>query len=461
MSSSEPPPPPQPELDASSTDACANSLDGSYNLQWHIAAIFIIMALSFLGTMLPVIGRKISAARLGDLPFQCLKLLGSGVILSTAFVHMLTPAQQQLTSACLPQVFQDYGSWAGAIAIVGILFTHFVQCVAVAAIRNKHSHAPATTMTTTNAAAPGASAGGVAEPSQKPHSELATGVDSHDRTLVHILPTPAPSPLLQTMQQDNGSTISHESRASAGSVVAPSSHSHQHQHHHHHQQHRHTRAGTPTPSTSSTHTQPSLSASAIAIIDLEQGGLLLQEPHAVHRNSHAHADDAHVHSLVLADAAEKTMTTYILELGIASHSIIIGLTLGASREEFRSLFIALCFHQFFEGLALSTVVMDADLKRRAVAIGMVIFYSFTTPFGIALGIALSRSFNENATAALVATGVLDALSAGILLYDGLANIIVPHFQSKNFRGASAKGQGAQFFFLWLGAFVMALIGRWA
>ncbi|KAI8591448.1 Zinc/iron permease [Geranomyces variabilis] len=339
MSSSELPPPP-PALDASSTDACANSLDGSYNLQWHIAAIFIIMTLSFLGTMLPVIGRKISAARVGDLPFQCLKLLGSGVILSTAFVHMLTPAQQQLTSACLPQVFQDYGSWAGAIAIFGILFTHFVQCVAVAAIRNKHSHAPAaTTITTANAAAP--------------------------------------------------------------------------------------------------------------------------EPHAVHRNSHAHADDAHVHSLVLADAAEKTMTTYILELGIASHSIIIGLTLGAAREEFRSLFIALCFHQFFEGLALSTVVMDADLKRRAVAIGMVIFYSFTTPFGIALGIALSRSFNENATAALVATGVLDALSAGILLYDGLANIIVPHFQSKNFRGASAKGQGAQFFFLWLGAFVMALIGRWA
>ena len=163
-------------------------------------------------------------------------------------------------------------------------------------------------------------------------------------------------------------------------------------------------------------------------------------------------------------------------------------------EEFKTLFIALCFHQFFEGLALSTVVLDADIKRRAVAIGMVIFYSFTTPIGIALGIALSQTckltrcwsllaknfalpladhrfksslfpahstVNENATTALISTGVLDALSAGILLYDGLANIIVPHFQSKNFRGAAVKAQGAQFFSLWLGAFVMAVIGRWA
>ncbi|KAJ3005672.1 high-affinity Zn(2+) transporter zrt1, partial [Thoreauomyces humboldtii] len=124
--------------------------------------------------------------------------------------------------------------------------------------------------------------------------------------------------------------------------------------------------------------------------DLVAGHLSLsaEEPHGVHRASQAHAHDAHVHSLVLADA-EKTMTTYVLELGIASHSIIIGLTLGAARDEFRTLFIALCFHQFFEGLALSTVVMDAELSKRAVAIGMVIFYSFTTPIGIALGIGIN------------------------------------------------------------------------
>ncbi|KAJ3158258.1 high-affinity Zn(2+) transporter zrt1 [Geranomyces michiganensis] len=449
MSQPEPAPPPPLEAGTAAADACSASVDGSYDLHWHIAAIFIIMALSFLGTMLPVIGRKISAARLGDLPFQCLKLLGSGVILSTAFVHMLTPAQKQLTSSCLPQVFQDYGSWAAAIAIFGILFTHFVQCIAVAASRHKHSHQHSATSS--------AQAGGT--PPQKPtHLELAG--DDYDRTMVHIVPpSPTPAPLQPVQDSTNGSapSISHESRhGTAGSVVAP----YRHHHHSHHPQDDASPAGAHGSSSGGRVTLPSSSSSSLAIIDLEQGGLLLQEPHSVHRNSHAHADDAHVHSLVLADA-EKTMTTYILELGIASHSIIIGLTLGAAREEFKSLFIALCFHQFFEGLALSTVVMDADIKRRAVAIGMVVFYSFTTPLGIALGIALSESFNENATAALIATGVLDALSAGILLYDGLANIIVPHFQSKNFRGASAKGQLVQFFALWLGAFVMAVIGRWA
>ena len=60
--------PPQPQADAAATDdPCAASLAGSYDLHWHVAAIFIIMSLSFLGTMLPMIGRRVSAAKVNNL----------------------------------------------------------------------------------------------------------------------------------------------------------------------------------------------------------------------------------------------------------------------------------------------------------------------------------------------------------------------------------------------------------
>lgn len=43
----------------------------------------------------------------------------------------------------------------------------------------------------------------------------------------------------------------------------------------------------------------------------------------------------------------------ILEFGVLLHSVIIGLTLGVS-DEFVTLFIALVFHQMFEGLGLGS-----------------------------------------------------------------------------------------------------------
>lgn len=48
---------------------------------------------------------------------------------------------------------------------------------------------------------------------------------------------------------------------------------------------------------------------------------------------------------------------------------------------------------------------------------MVCFYSLTTPLGIAIGIGINESFMPNSTQALLALGIIDALAAGILIYD--------------------------------------------
>ncbi|KAG0500443.1 hypothetical protein HPP92_000515 [Vanilla planifolia] len=64
------------------------------------------------------------------------------------------------------------------------------------------------------------------------------------------------------------------------------------------------------------------------------------------QGGHAHADDGQVSSHV-----RHVVVSQILELGIVSHSVIIGLSLGVSQSPctIRPLIAALSFHQFFEG----------------------------------------------------------------------------------------------------------------
>jgi zinc transporter 1/2/3 len=66
-----------------------------------------------------------------------------------------------------------------------------------------------------------------------------------------------------------------------------------------------------------------------------------------------HDEDDHHHALILNS---KRIGVYMLELGIASHSIIIGLALGTTRgeEEFTMLLAAICLHQFFVSFFLKS-----------------------------------------------------------------------------------------------------------
>jgi zinc transporter 1/2/3 len=83
----------------------------------------------------------------------------------------------------------------------------------------------------------------------------------------------------------------------------------------------------------------------------------------------AHHDHSHGGLLIHSTS----VTVYILELGIALHSIIIGVTLGIAREDFNILLIAICFHQFFEGIALSSIILEAELQKKYLAWLMVFF----------------------------------------------------------------------------------------
>lgn len=78
----------------------------------------------------------------------------------------------------------------------------------------------------------------------------------------------------------------------------------------------------------------------------------------------------------------------------------------------------------FEGLGLGTRLAYLALPRSYswVPYAGGIAYSIMTPLGIAIGLGVRTTYNADGTTANIVTGVLDATSAGILLYTGLVEV---------------------------------------
>jgi len=112
---------------------------------------------------------------------------------------------------------------------------------------------------------------------------------------------------------------------------------------------------------------------------------------------------------------------HLLEFGITIHSIIIGISLGIL-EDLKTkiiLLIIITFHQFFEGISIGNGLLKLnDLTMNHYCI-MIIIFVLTTPLGIVIGILISQNYEEN----YLITGILNSISAGLLIYIGLYNII--------------------------------------
>ncbi|KAH0770203.1 hypothetical protein KY290_014184 [Solanum tuberosum] len=151
----------------------------------------------------------------------------------------------------------------------------------------------------------------------------------------------------------------------------------------------------------------------------------------------------------------------VLELGIIVHSIVIGISLGASNNTctIKGLVAALCFHQMFEGMGLGGCILQAEYKFLKKAI-MAFFFAVTTPFGIALGIALSTTYEENSPRALITVGLLNASSAGLLIYMALVDLLAADFMGDKLQG-SVKLQIKSYMAVLLGAGGMSVMAIWA
>ncbi|KAJ1953160.1 hypothetical protein IWQ62_006062 [Dispira parvispora] len=218
-------------------------------------------------------------------------------------------------------------------------------------------------------------------------------------------------------------------------------------------------AGSPPSSQTVRHTDTALTiASDCSAYDL---------PNCNHANldstaaSHAHA---HAHGTLFqeAGAESRRISTYLLEFGIALHSVIIGLALGtADGQEFLPLLIALCFHQFFEGIALGARIAELTYSAAWMPMVNALAYAVTTPLGTALGVALRSVYQARSPTTLAVQGVLDAVSAGILIYTALVNLMAQEFVQPSFQRLPKRTQHLYLAALYAGVATMSVIGIWA
>ena len=166
----------------------------------------------------------------------------------------------------------------------------------------------------------------------------------------------------------------------------------------------------------------------------------------------------------IEDYRAQMTAIFILEFGVIFHSIFVGLTLAVAGSEFNTLYVVLVFHQTFEGLGLGSRLAVTPWPKNhqwtPYLFGM--GYAFSTPISMAVGLGVRETYAPGSQTSLIVNGVFDSISAGILIYTGLVELMAHEFMfSATMRRAPLKNVLAAFFIMCLGAGLMALLGKWA
>ncbi|PSC72115.1 Zinc transporter 5 [Micractinium conductrix] len=406
-------------VQAAKDELCnAIALEG-YNLGLHIGSIFILLGVSALGAGLPVLLHISSKSSFVLAVVKMGTYFGFGTILATAFIHMLLPANKNLSSPCLPESWNErYEAWAYLFVVLAIVFMQLIDYLIEGAYQRYLERR-----------------GG--QPHTAACHEQATDDDLHNHHAAVV-----------------GAIASiHKSKANLAAPDVEAAHAHAHAHgqgclHPH----------DSTGSGSDTSGKPSdVEAGTAAPGAAGEDGV----PCAVHGEGCASlitGEPGHTHK---TDPSH-IVGIYLMEAGIIFHSVLIGITLGVTTgSAFRTLLVALAFHQFFEGFAIGAAVVDSGLGvMKSLLMGMA--YAVTTPIGIAVGIGMRESFNQNAETTLLTEGIFDSISTGILIYVVLVELINPLMtQSAWLRSRRWWVQMLAFASFYAGVTVMAVIGKWA
>lgn len=359
-----------------------NEFDGRMDLR--VSSIFVILIGSTLGALLPVLARRDPrSSKRGRFPswmFFVAKFFGSGVIIATAFIHLLAPAHEALGNPCLTGPVTQY-PWVEGIVLMTIILLFFVELMVMRYGRFGHDH----------------------------HQE-------HD-------------------------------------------HDHDHDHHDHdhdHDDHHHGPEDVDDPSKLENGCSTSAHSPGIP-----------GHNHLAHTHAHP-TDDASsmsgTHTALEEDYAAQLTSIFILEFGIIFHSIFVGLTLAVAGKEFVTLYIVLTFHQTFEGLGLGArlATIPWPNSKRLTPYMLAVAFGVSTPIAIAIGLGVRNTYPPEGRTTLIVNGVFDSISAGILMYASLVELMAHEFMfSTSMRRASIRTVLSAFGLLCLGAALMALLGKWA
>ena len=350
----------------------------------RISAVFVVLVSSAFGTFLPLLSSRYSFVKLPSWVFFIAKYFGSGVIVATAFIHLLEPASDNLGNECLGEPFTGY-PFAFAIALMTLFVLFFFELVAFHVVEVKVDRLK----------------GGEA------HEE--NGHSHFGNADLYVKGDEFKDKEVEDEDEDSDS----QKLAEQNNTVNPYPKHFQH---------------------AAEHQDPEAVGTPINISEKEQyyGQLL---------------------------------SVFVLEFGVVFHSVFVGLALAVSGDEFVSLYIVIVFHQLFEGLGLGTRIATTPWPKgkRATPWIMALAYTVTTPIAIAIGLGVRHSYPPNSRRALITNGVFDSISAGILFYAGIVELMAHEFlYSGEFKGPGGlKKMMSAYVVMCVGAGLMALLGKWA
>ena len=396
-----------------------------YNLNLAIGSVFVMLIISFAGAAFPALlalkrhPSLVLAIKLGS-------FAGSGVLLATGFVHMLLSSIENLSSPCLSEGWlASYPSW-------GILF-----CVLTIVVLQVLDYSLAVAFEPiTNGDQPQLDIASLITEEADPilDSTTTNGIIVPPTT---IASPPSPPSLVLDVEQGGGG-------GGCSNCGATNSNN------------NNNNCITTTTTTTSKLSPRSTSGESSAE----------SEPNEC--NTHPICKDKDCNGRTLLPAPEvswrsRAVSGLIMsEVSICTHSIIIGITLGAAASsEFTALFIAIIFHQLLEGIALGSNASETGIPTKTIIL-LAATYALTTPIGIAVGIGVRYSLNTNSVPMLLTTGILDAISAGTLIFLALGDHMnALKSQAGWLRAQRIAVQLSCFAAFFTGAAIMLTLALWA
>lgn len=341
----------------------------------RIGAIFIILVASALGALLPIVLGRQSKMHVPKFTFFICKYIGSGVIIATAWMHLLDPAVDNFSDECVEASVPEY-PWPLFIALMTIMVMFFIELLATRDVNLDHDH----------------------------------GSDSESDAAHDVLGLKKPA----KADSKDEESCPHSPDIETAAGINPKS----------------------VPGRADDVSYP-------------PGG----KDHLAHAHSHKEGDSH-------GNLAGQLTAIFVLEFGVVFHSIFIGLTLGTT-DDLVILLIVLVFHQMLEGLGLGSRLAIAPWPKGKewVPYALALGFAISTPVGVAAGIGARPN---NATTQKLVNGIFDSISAGILMYTGLVELLAHEFMfNPHMRRAPLKIQVFAYGCVLFGVGIMSLLAHWA
>lgn len=339
------------------------------NVKYRVGALFAMMGMSALGVLPPVLANSLFKVSIKSLPMTFLKQFGTGVVISTAIIHLMFGAVLQfMDNPCLGEL--SYEPVGPAFVLAGLFLAFVIEYTFTKLLEKRSDHLTA------------------------PHG--------HDHALAHSDSSDL---------EKSGPEITENNLSTAPSAAPGTTHTH------------------------------------------GDGN--------THGHNHSEVTGGHGgHCLI--DPTDK-VSVMIMESGIIFHSILIGVTLVlAPNSNFTTLFIAILFHQMFEGIGLGSRIAGLLNSRLRLKLLMCLFFVLITPIGMAIGLGVINVYNGSGSATTIwVLGVLNGLSAGVLLWSGVVEMLAFDWLFGDLVHTTKLRTAVAFAGLVAGLILMSLIGKWA